>query len=130
MNDEQGAEEQVEEQDPNAVVYFYHPQENPTNAFYPGIPLADLTQAQYDVLPQWAQAAVTGNDMYQAYPPEQEEPVEVVSEPVGEQSVAQPVTPVVDTSPFFVKPAKPARVPGAVLAEDVPVVGPVQEGSV
>lgn len=43
----------------------YLPGSNTAGAFYPGVPLGDLSTAVFNALPAWLQAAINGATIYQ-----------------------------------------------------------------
>jgi hypothetical protein len=51
------------------TVYYYDASKNPAGVFYPGVPLADLTEEEYQRLSKADQAAVAGNPMYRKTAP-------------------------------------------------------------
>lgn len=44
----------------------YLPERNPTGAYLPGVPLRDLTRADYDALPDWLKVSVDRVPFYAA----------------------------------------------------------------
>lgn len=40
------------------ILYYYHADKNPSGAFYPGVPLDDLTEDQFNAQPDWIKAAI------------------------------------------------------------------------
>lgn len=51
------------------VARYYDPSKNPDGAFLPGVPLADLTEAQFDALPAWLQLSIDASPMYRKTKP-------------------------------------------------------------
>lgn len=52
----------------DAIARYYDPSKNPDGGMLPGVPLANLTEAQYDALPTWLQASVDASPMYRKTP--------------------------------------------------------------
>lgn len=50
------------------IIRTYVPELNPTGAYLPGVPLRDLTRAEYDALPVWLQRSVDRAPFYVAAP--------------------------------------------------------------
>ena len=51
---------------PYEVAYYYLPAENPTGAFFPGVPLADLTPEMVETYPKWIVKSIKASPMYKA----------------------------------------------------------------
>lgn len=50
--------------DPNDIAIRYHPRRNPEGATLTGVPLRDLTRAEYLALPEWLRRAVVASPCY------------------------------------------------------------------
>lgn len=50
--------------DEPVIAYYYRPEHNPEGGALPGVPLADLTKAQFDAFPAWLQASITALPCY------------------------------------------------------------------
>lgn len=51
------------------IARHYDESKNPGGAAFPGVPLADLTQEQYDALPEWIQRSIDASPMYRKTAP-------------------------------------------------------------
>ena len=51
---------------PYEVAYYYLPANNPEGAFYPGVPLADLTPEMVEQYPKWIVKSIKASPMYKA----------------------------------------------------------------
>ena len=56
----------VVEDQPYEVAYYYLPAENPEGAFFPGVPLADLTPEMVEQYPKWIVKSIKASPMYKA----------------------------------------------------------------
>jgi hypothetical protein len=59
-----------------SIAYYYLADKNPEGGTLPGVPLADLTQAQFDAYPPWLQASIAALDCYRKTKPKAAEPKE------------------------------------------------------
>lgn len=50
----------------NEIIFKYLPNKNLKGRALTGVPLSDLTQAQFDAMPRWIQKSVSGCEFYQA----------------------------------------------------------------
>lgn len=53
---------------PNSTARIYDPERNPDRAFLPGIPLRDLTVAEWRALPRWLRHSVDACGFYHRPP--------------------------------------------------------------
>jgi hypothetical protein len=51
------------------IARYYVAEKNPEGAFLPGVPLADLSQEQFDALPEWLQQSVDASPLYRKTKP-------------------------------------------------------------
>lgn len=51
------------------IARHYVADKNPEGAFFPGVPLRDLTEDEFDALPEWLQRSVDAHDMYRKTAP-------------------------------------------------------------
>jgi hypothetical protein len=51
---------------PYEVAYYYLPARNTDGAFYPGVPLADLTPEMVETYPKWIVKSIKASPMYKA----------------------------------------------------------------
>lgn len=49
----------------NEIIFKYLPNKNTKGRALTGVPLSDLTQAQFDAMPRWIQKSVSGCEFYQ-----------------------------------------------------------------
>lgn len=52
-----------------AIARYYDESKNPDRAFFPGVPLRDLTQADYDALSKHQQASIDASPLYRKTKP-------------------------------------------------------------
>jgi hypothetical protein len=55
-----------------ATRLYYDASKNPDNASFPGVPLADLSDEQYDSYPEWLQRSVDASPLYRKTNPNPE----------------------------------------------------------
>lgn len=55
---------------PADVAYYYNSETNPAGASYPGVPLSNVLQGQFDTYPKWLQNSIKHSAMYSKEPPE------------------------------------------------------------
>jgi len=48
----------------DAIAFRYDEKKNPQGAFLAGVPLRDLTTAEFEELPEWLQRSVKATDFY------------------------------------------------------------------
>lgn len=48
------------------IIFEYLPQKNPKGKTLTGVPLSDISQAQFDALPKWVQRSVYSCEFYQS----------------------------------------------------------------
>lgn len=51
------------------IARYYDEAKNPDGAFLPGVPLADLTEAQFEALPDWLRLSVDASPFYRKTKP-------------------------------------------------------------
>lgn len=51
------------------ILYYYDEAANPEGAFFPGVPLADLTEEQFEEQPVWLQASIAAAKFYKKSAP-------------------------------------------------------------
>lgn len=51
------------------IARYYEASKNPDGAFLPGVPLRDLTLAEFDALPVWLQLSVDASPFYRRTAP-------------------------------------------------------------
>ena len=51
---------------PYEVAYYYLPAKNTDGAFFPGVPLADLTPEMVETYPKWIVKSIKASPMYKA----------------------------------------------------------------
>jgi hypothetical protein len=78
------------------TVYYYDESKNPAGVFYPGVPLADLTEEEYARLSKADQAAVAAHPMYRKTQPkdaakEKEKEAAPAPEPEAAEEAPAPV---------------------------------------
>lgn len=56
------------------IARYYVADKNPDGGFFPGVPLRDLTEDEYDALPDWVQRSVDAHDMYRKTPVRDDKP--------------------------------------------------------
>lgn len=56
----------------DTIARYYDERKNPDGAFLPGVPLADLTEEQFDALPKWLQLSVDASPFYRKTKPRAE----------------------------------------------------------
>jgi hypothetical protein len=49
---------------PDDIAIRYHPRRNPSGAALGGVPLRDLTRAEFQALPEWLRRAVVASPCY------------------------------------------------------------------
>jgi len=50
----------------NEIIFKYLPGKNPKNQMLTGVPLDDISQAQFDAMPRWVQRSVAGCEFYRS----------------------------------------------------------------
>lgn len=51
-----------------ATARYYRPDKNAEGASFPGVPLRDLEEEEFEALPAWVKASVDASDLYQKTP--------------------------------------------------------------
>ena len=51
------------------IARYYVASENEMGGSFPGVPLRDLSQAEYDALPEWIQRSIDASSMYRKTKP-------------------------------------------------------------
>lgn len=72
------------------IRYRYLSEYNPQGAAFPGVPLRDLTQAEYDVLPRWIQASVGAAPFFEAVEPQEPDENDPTPSEVGPDPAPEP----------------------------------------
>jgi hypothetical protein len=62
------------------IARYYNADANPDGAHFPGVPLADLTEEEFDALPKWLQASVDASPLYRKTKPSASRKAEPKSE--------------------------------------------------
>lgn len=52
-----------------SIARYYVPDRNPTGASLPGVPLADISEEQYDAFPAWLQLSIDAVGFYRKTKP-------------------------------------------------------------
>jgi len=53
-----------------AVARYYREDKNPEGASFPGVPTRDVTDDEWELLPEWVRASVDASDLYQKTRPD------------------------------------------------------------
>lgn len=53
-----------------SVARYYRPDKNVEQAEFPGVPLRDIEQDEWNVIPAWLQASIDASDIYQKTKPD------------------------------------------------------------
>lgn len=56
------------------IVRFYDETKNPDRGFFPGVPLRDLTEDEYEAQPDWLKRSIDAHDMYRKTPLKADKP--------------------------------------------------------
>lgn len=93
------------------IVRFYDASKNPDGGFFPGVPLRDLTEDEYEGQPDWLKRSIDAHDMYRktnptpapkptpaAKPKRKAKPAAPKAQAAGPEAAPEPEQPVADTA--------------------------------